>query len=203
MDLFSDLSEQPIDVVNQDGLVTYYGTVMSVDVADAYLQSLLHTIQWRNDEVLIANKHIVTKRLVAFYASDSLSYTYSNITKTALPWTKDLLKLKAMVEQQTNETFNSCLLNLYQSGEEGMSWHSDNDPDLKANAAIASLSFGAERKFSFKHKQTNETKSLILQHGSLLVMKAETQRFWLHCLPITKKVDDLRINLTFRTIINR
>ena len=119
----------------------------------------------------------------------------------ALPWTNELRVLKKMVEKETGENFNSCLLNLYHDGSEGMAWHSDGETDLEKNGAIASLSFGAERKFCFKHKKTKETVSLILQHGSLLVMKDETQSYWLHRLPPTKKIDHPRINLTFRTII--
>jgi len=98
------------------------------------------------------------------------------------------------------KTFNSCLLNLYHSGEEGMAWHSDAEKDLKKNGAIGSLSLGAERKFAFRHKQTKEKVELYLEHGSLLVMKGTTQTNWLHRLPPAKKVTALRINLTFRTI---
>ena len=117
-----------------------------------------------------------------------------------MPWNKELLELKELVEHKTGETFNSCLLNLYHSGEEGMAWHSDGEKDLKKNGAIASLSFGAERKFSFKHKVTKQNVSLQLEKGSLLVMTGETQTNWLHRLPPTKKVKMPRINLTFRTI---
>ena len=108
--------------------------------------------------------------------------------------------LKAKVEQKTGEKYNSCLLNLYHDGSEGMAWHSDGEKDLQRNGAIASLSFGALRKFAFKHKNTKEVVSLNLKAGSLLVMKGETQQHWLHRLPPTKKVQSPRINLTFRTI---
>jgi alkylated DNA repair dioxygenase AlkB len=106
-----------------------------------------------------------------------------------------------MMEQQTGETFNSCLLNLYHTGEEGMAWHSDAEKDLKKDGAIGSLSFGAERKFSFKHKQTAEKVEVHLEHGSLLVMKGTTQTHWLHRLPPTTKTNLPRVNLTFRTIV--
>src|SRR6185437_9422544 len=142
-----------------------------------------------------------TKRKVAWYGDKRFQYTYSKITKLALPWTNKLLQIKSFTEERTGETFNSCLLNLYHSGEEGMAWHSDGENDLKKNGAIASLSFGAERKFSFKHKQTKETVSLILEHGSLLMMKDATQQNWLHRLPPTKSIMKPRINLTFRTIV--
>jgi alkylated DNA repair dioxygenase AlkB len=117
-----------------------------------------------------------------------------------LAWTPELLKLKKIVEEQTGETYNSCLLNLYHNGEEGMAYHSDGEKDLKKNGAIASLSFGAERTFAFRHKVTKERISIVLEHGSLLVMKGETQTNWLHRLPPTKRVHAPRVNLTFRTI---
>jgi alkylated DNA repair dioxygenase AlkB len=84
-----------------------------------------------------------------------------------------------------------------------MAWHSDNEKQLKRNGAIASVSLGAERQFSFKHKKSKETHGSILQHGSLLVMKGVTQAHWLHRLPSTKKTHCPRVNLTFRTIIEQ
>lgn len=119
-----------------------------------------------------------------------------------LPWTKELLELKVFVESLTGELFNSCLLNLYHTGEEGMAWHSDDETDIKRDGAIASLSFGAERRFAFKHKHSKEKIELYLEHGSLLVMKDTTQSYWLHRLPPTKKVTTPRVNLTFRTIVD-
>ena len=110
------------------------------------------------------------------------------------------MELKEIVEKESGETYNSCLLNLYHSGSEGMSWHSDGEKMLKKNGAIASVSLGAERKFSFKHKETKQKIDIILERGSLLVMKETTQANWLHRLPPTKKVHSPRINLTFRTI---
>ena len=146
-------------------------------------------------------KHIVTKRKVAWYGDASYSYTYSKKTKQALAWTDELKALKYLVEHKTETKFNSCLLNLYHSGDEGMSWHSDDEKDLEENSAIASLSLGAERKFSFRHKQSKETVALMLEHGSLLVMKDITQTHWHHQLPKTKKVTQPRSNLTFRSMV--
>jgi len=201
MDLFRQSIEQPDNLLPQDGIVKYYGALISLASADDYFNRLLTTIEWKNDEAVIYGKRIITKRKVAWYADQAFEYTYSKTTKRALPWTNELLQLKAMVEKITGEQFNSCLLNLYHDGSEGMTWHSDGEKDLKKNGAIGSLSFGAERKFSFKHKATKETVSLVLEHGSLLVMQGTTQTYWLHCLPPTKKVMEPRINLTFRTIV--
>ncbi|MCR8666544.1 alpha-ketoglutarate-dependent dioxygenase AlkB [Aestuariibaculum sp. M13] len=184
-----------------DGTVNYYGKLFNKKEADFYFNNLLNEIEWRNDEAIIFGKLIITKRKVAWYGEKTFSYTYSNTTKHALPWTKSLLDLKNLIEQKTGETFNSCLLNLYHDGSEGMAWHSDGEKDLKKNGAIASLSFGAERKFAFKHKDTKEKVELALEHGSLLIMKDETQTHWLHRLPPTKLIKTPRVNLTFRTIV--
>lgn len=201
MDLFGNLADANENLLPKDGTVNYYGKILEKEEADAFYLQLLENIEWKNDEAVIFGKKILTKRKVAWYGDDNYEYTYSNSTKKAIPWTPELLKLKALAEEKTGERFNSCLLNLYHNGEEGMAYHSDGEKDLKKNGAIASLSFGAERKFSFKHKFTKEKVDLLLEHGSLLVMKDQTQSFWLHRLPPTKKVFTPRINLTFRTIV--
>lgn len=203
MDLFSSENQEQKNLLPHGGAVYYYGPLLPVHTADQYLEELLHEIEWKSDEAIIFGKHIFTKRKVAWYGDLGFEYTYSNTTKKALPWTSTLLKLKQIVEQKTGETFNSCLLNLYHNGDEGMAWHSDGEKDLKKNGAIGSMSFGAERKFSFKHKQSKETVSLILEHGSLLVMKGSTQTNWLHRLPPTKSMQRPRVNLTFRTIVTQ
>jgi DNA-N1-methyladenine dioxygenase (EC 1.14.11.-) len=200
MDLFDALIDSKQNLLPQDGEVHYYGPVLSLDHADTYLKSLLASIEWRNDEAVIYGKRIVTKRKVAWYGDKPFRYTYSKTTKTALPWTPELLDLKSCVEQASGELFNSCLLNLYSTGGEGMAWHCDEEVDLKRDGAIGSLSLGAERKFSFRHKQNQTVVSLVLQHGSLLVMRGTTQTHWLHRLPPTTKISEPRVNLTFRTI---
>ncbi|WP_067037390.1 alpha-ketoglutarate-dependent dioxygenase AlkB family protein [Allomuricauda sp. CP2A] len=200
MDLFSSQIDSNKNWLPCDGIVNYHGPILDYDEANAYYDNLLNTIAWKNDVAIIYGKRIETKRKVAWYGDRPFEYTYSNTTKEALPWTKDLLELKRLVEKQSGETYNSCLLNLYHSGEEGMAWHSDAEKDLKKDGAIGSLSFGAERRFSFKHKKTKEKVNLLLEHGSLLVMKGTTQTHWLHRLPPTKVVHKPRVNLTFRTI---
>ncbi len=201
MDLFSETIDRHGNWLPYDGTVHYYGRILPLEKAAYCLKQLLETIEWRNDEAVIFGKKIITKRKVAWYGEKPFEYTYSNTTKRALPWTKELLELKTLIETETGETFNSCLLNLYHSGEEGMAWHSDGEADLKKNGAIGSMSFGAERKFAFKHKQTKEKVELVLEHGSLLVMKGVTQTHWLHRLPPTKLITKARVNLTFRTIV--
>lgn len=203
MDLFNNNLGEKRNLLTKDGVVNYYGKIFSTQQANEFLEILLNQIEWENDEALIFGKRIITKRKVAWYADDAFEYTYSKVTKKALAWTPELLILKNIVEDKTGEQFNSCLLNLYHSGEEGMAWHSDAEKDLLKNGAIGSLSFGAERKFAFKHKVSQETVSLILENGSLLVMKDTTQSHWLHRLPPTKRISKPRVNLTFRMIVRQ
>jgi alkylated DNA repair dioxygenase AlkB len=199
--LFDETINPKINLLPMDGTVNYYGKIFYTSDANYFLNVLLENIEWQNDEAILFGRKIITKRKVAWHGSEAFEYTYSNVTKYALPWTEVLLTLKNTVENATGETFNSCLLNLYHNGSEGMAWHSDGEKDLKKNGAIASVSFGAERKFAFKHKHTKELVNIVLAHGSLLVMKDETQTHWLHRLPPTKIRHEARVNLTFRTII--
>lgn len=199
MDLFDATTVK--NILPYDGITSYHGVILDAHKSQFYYSRLLENIKWKNDEAIIFGKRIETKRKVAWYGSSEFSYTYSKVTKKANLWTPELLELKKLVEKESGENYNSCLLNLYHSGEEGMAYHSDGEKMLKKNGAIASLSLGAERKFSFKHKTTKERIDILLERGSLLVMKDVTQEFWLHRLPPTKKVTTPRINLTFRTIV--
>lgn len=189
------------NLLPRDGSVHYLGGILNPREAQDYFDILLETIPWKHDEIVVFGKRIVTARMVAWYGDSSFSYTYSGIIKHALKWTDELRELKVIAEKRTGASFNSCLLNLYHDGSEGMAWHSDDEKMLVRHAAIASLSFGAERKFCFKHKRTRQTASVILENGSLLVMKDTTQTHWLHGLPKSKKIKAPRINLTFRSIV--
>ena len=200
MDLFN--SEITANKLPYDGEVNYYGPILSLKESQELFEVLVDEIAWQKDSSIMFGKLIVTDRKMAFYAKDKLSYTYAHIERHTLPFTDHLLRLKELVEKKTGEKFNSCLLNLYYSGKEGMGWHTDDEKELHESGAIASLSLGAERNFVFKHKETKQRISMILQRGSLLVMKGSTQKNWLHSLPKTTKVNSPRINLTFRMMHN-
>lgn len=199
MKLF-ELADPQKNLLPYDGEVNYYGTVLQNP--QSYYERLMEEVAWQNDQTLIFGRLITTKRMVAWYGDEALEYTYSGMKKVASPWNTTLLELKRIVEHLTHETFNSCLLNLYHDGNEGMGWHSDAEKDLKENGTIASLSLGAERKFYFRHKQSKERIDLTLENGSLLLMRGTTQKYWLHQLPKSKKITRGRINLTFRTIVS-
>ncbi len=198
---FEEEGDPNVNLLPYDGQVYYFGKVLSESEARTYFSDLLNNVAWKNDESRIFGKHYVTKRKVAWYADIPTTYTYSGVVRESLAWNTPLLALKALVEKATGEKYNSCLCNLYHSGEEGMGWHSDDETSLKENGAIASLSLGAERKFAFKHKQTSEKVEKWLSSGSLLLMGGTIQKHWLHRLPPTKKVLTPRINLTFRTMV--
>ncbi len=183
-----------------DGEVFYHGAIFKWEESDYLLTRLNQSIKWQQDEIILFGKRIITSRKIAWYGENELKYTYSNSTKTAIPWTKELIDIKCKIEQITGQNYNTCLLNRYQNGNEGMSWHSDDEVMLAKGASIASVSFGAQRIFKFKHKKEKIKIDVILEHGSLLDMKGTTQNHWLHALPKSKKVNELRINLTFRKI---
>jgi alkylated DNA repair dioxygenase AlkB len=199
MDLFNQNSIQ--NILPYDGITNYHGLILSKNQCDFFYDTLFNQIPWENDQAIIFGKHYVTKRKVAWFGDKEYHYKYSGISKQAHIWTPELLQLKQVVEEASGATYNSCLLNLYHNGSEGMAWHSDGEKTLLENGAIASVTLGAVRKFSFKHKETKQRVDIVLENGSLLVMKGVTQKHWLHRLPPTKKVHTPRINLTFRTIV--
>ncbi len=200
MNLFGN--DPKSNLLPRDGMVNYHGPILSMAESIRYFETLLHQIPWKNDEAVIFGKHIITARKVAWYGDANFSYTYSGTTKQALAWTPELGALKCLVEELTGTAFNSCLLNLYHNGDEGMAWHSDDEKSLGKDSTIASVSFGAEREFRLKHKRGEEKISVLLESGSLLVMKGSTQSHWLHCIPKSKKIKTPRINLTFRTMVS-
>ncbi len=189
------------NLLPHDGTVFYMPSVFNEVESSLIFTTLLSEADWQHDVVKIFGKVHITSRKVAWYGDEDFSYSYSNSTKVALPWTKTLFEVKQRVEQHCATKFNSCLLNLYHNGNEGMGWHSDDERVLGINPQIASVSFGAPRKFLFKHKKSDEGISMILENGSVLLMKDETQHFWKHTLPKSRRVHHPRINLTFRKFI--
>ena len=193
-----------IENVNQnnllpyDGLVNYHPFAFSTEEIKAYFSYLSTEIQWQQDVVKLFGKTYITDRKVAWYAEKPFIYRYSGQSKIALPFSPTLLDIKSRVEKLTGSEYDACLLNYYHNGSEGMGWHSDNEKSIRPNSSIASVSLGVTRKFQFKHKTQGLKLDLILDSGSVLDMRGETQEFWLHALPKSKKVVGTRINLTFR-----
>jgi alkylated DNA repair dioxygenase AlkB len=189
---------EPENLLPKDGIAIYHGVVFNEKEAIIICKELLDTIPWKQDEVLMFGKKIKTKRKVAWYADAGITYTYAGVKKSGLQWTEALLGIKQKIEAITGASYNACLLNLYHEGEEGMGWHRDNEKEIIAESSIASVSFGAVRKFAFKHALTNERLDIELANGSLLDMKGVIQQHWYHSLPKTTRIKQMRINLTFR-----
>ena len=181
-----------------DGLVDYHPFAFSTEEVKAYFSYLSTEISWQQDVVKLFGKTYITDRKVAWYAEKPFIYRYSGQSKIALPFSPTLLDIKSRVEKLTGSAYDACLLNYYHNGSEGMGWHSDNEKSISPNSSIASVSLGATRKFQFKHKTQGLKLDLILDSGSVLDMREETQEFWLHALPKSKKIAGTRINLTFR-----
>lgn len=183
-----------------DGEALLYSQLVG-DSADVYFKELLETIQWEEEEITMFGKRMKVPRLIAWHGDADASYTYSGVKHDPHPWTPLLSEIRVRVENQSSCKYNSVLLNLYRDGSDSMGWHSDDEPELGENPVIASVSFGQERKFHFRHKQKKyDSVKLELGHGSLLVMKGETQHHWQHQVPKSKKILKPRINLTFRMV---
>ena len=198
-----------------DNLLPYDGQVNDLGVvineANALYENLLNELPWQSDIVTLFGKTHVTTRQIVWMGDHDVSYYYSGQTRRAIPWTKQMLHVKRHIEQQLssigiNVDFNSCLLNHYPSGTDGMGYHADDEKELGAQPIIASLSLGARRKFVFKHKTIRQKNKpvkveLYLESGQLIVMHGDTQDFWMHTITKTKTVASGRISLTFRKVL--
>ena len=189
-----------MNLLPKDGGATYFPGIFNPERCAALFDALNKTIDWKEDQLVMFGRLITTKRKVAWIGDAGCSYTYSGVQKFPQAWTTELLEIKHQVETLANVGFNSCLLNLYHDGTEGMGWHSDDEKELDPLAPIASVSFGGVRKFAFKHRQDKTNISLFLENGSVLLMQSPTQEFWQHSLTKTKRTVGPRINLTFRAI---
>lgn len=200
-----DGSDPALNLLPQDGVLNNHGRLGAAGEADVWLAALLQHTPWQKDQVQIGGQLRQTVRQVAWMADRPWPYTYSGVVHRAIPWTPDVLPIKARVEAQTGAVFNACLLNLYPDGQCGMGWHSDDEAELLAGAPIASLSLGAERRFDFRHKTEARLPVLrfVLRHGQLLVMRGETQQHWQHAIAKTAGVQTPRVNLTFRCMRTR
>jgi alkylated DNA repair dioxygenase AlkB len=183
-----------------DADILYVPNFLTKEKADYYFTKLKKEVSWQEDEITIFGKTYAQPRLTALYGNNGKPYSYSNIMMSPAPFSTDILRLKELVEQHTETTFTTCLLNLYRNGRDSNGWHADNERELGKNPIIASVSLGAERYFHLKHNTLPQRYKLALENGSLLLMQGTTQHFWKHQIPKTAKPVGERINLTFRII---
>ena len=184
-----------------DAEIIYFPSFISTEEADTLFQELIKETPWQQDEITVYGKKHLQPRLTALYGNKGMPYSYSNITMQPHNWTSSLQKIKSFIESVSDANFTTVLLNYYRNGSDGNGWHADNEKELGKNPIIASLSLGAGRNFQLKHNiDSTKKKSILLEHGSLLLMKGTTQHFWKHQIPKTTKPIGPRINLTFRII---
>ena len=202
-DLFSNESNSPIDFEIEDGGLLFYQNFIDYEESNKLLKIFSNNIEWKQDTINMFGKKIPIPRKTAWYGEPQASYVYSGIQNNPLPWTSELRILKQKIEDVCDNSFNSLLMNKYRDGNDKLSWHADDEPELDPQCAKASLSFGSQRAFSIKHrakKGEGYRHTIELTHGSLLIMKPPMQEFWLHQVPKRPKVERERINLTFRYV---
>lgn len=193
--------KEKIDLGLPDSDITYYPNFFSDQESVKYFSLLRKETLWQQDDITLFGKTHLQPRLTALYANNSKPYSYSGITMHPSVFTSSLVQIKHKIEILIHQKFTSCLLNLYRNGKDSNGWHADDEKELGKNPVIASVSFGAERTFHFRHKTKKDQKhKLVLESGSLLLMQGKTQHFWKHQLPKTRKPVGERVNLTFRII---
>ncbi|MFV5695005.1 alpha-ketoglutarate-dependent dioxygenase AlkB family protein [Flavobacterium sp. LB3P122] len=196
-----DSTSEPIQLHLPDAEIVYYPAFFNKEEADSIYAELINDIPWQQDEIRVFGKIHPQPRLTALYGNEGKPYSYSNIKMQPHPWNSLLQKIKSRIESVCDTTFTTVLLNQYRNGKDSNGWHADNEKELGINPVIASVSFGAERTFQLKHNsEKDQKKSIVLEHGSLLLMKGTTQHFWKHQIPKTTKPAGPRINGTFRVI---
>lgn len=200
LDLFSQANEQPQWVKITNGEYLFVPNFFDIVESNRHFNTLLNSIEWKQESMLMYGKNIPFPRLTAWYGDNDMPYSFSGITLSPIYWNDTLLEVKHKIEPIAKTIFNSVLLNRYRNGSDSISWHTDAEKELGINPIIASVNFGATRKFQLRHKSTKEKIELELTHGSLLIMGGELQHYWQHQVPKTKKVTKERINLTFRVI---
>ena len=195
-------SPQTIKYDLPDADITLIEKFFTAQESEVLLQHLIETINWQQYAISIFGKKLNQPRLTAFYGDENKRYSYSGLILNSIPWTEDLLLIKSRIESFAKVRFTSVLLNYYRNGSDSMGWHADDEKELGRNPVIASVSFGASRKFQLKHVKRKDIKKvdINLTNGSFLLMKGTTQHFWQHQIPKTSKILHARINLTFRII---
>lgn len=200
--MFNLFQEEPIHLNLPDAEFIYYPNFFTKEKADLFLETLLNETPWQHDEITIFGKKILQPRLTALYGNEGKSYGYSNIVMHPHSLNNTLTYIKDKIENTIEEHFTTVLLNLYRNEKDSNGWHSDNEKELGNDPIIASLSFGEERVFQIKHNTNKDVKqSILLQHGSLLIMKNGAQIHYKHQIPKASKPKKPRINLTFRKIM--
>lgn len=184
-----------------DAEVDYRAGFFAPTEARALFDGLRAEIRWERHRVRIRGREVECPRLSGW--EGEAAYSYSGLTLRPAPWTSQVAAVRRRIEATTGDAFNSVLANLYRDGGDRLGWHADDEPELGPSPVIASVSFGAPRRFLLRPKRGGASVPIVLEPGSLLIMRGATQRHWVHSLPPTRRPVGPRINLTFRRILTR
>ena len=192
MDQFGLFGEnESRSIVDVDGECLYYPRFF----LDDYFNELKSEVNWRQDQITLYGKTHNVPRLHAWHNDQNKSYEYSKISLPVNSFTPSLKIIRQQIETKLGLYFNSCLCNLYRDGQDYAAIHADDEPELGRNPVIASVSFGAQRKFVLKHKTKKglEKKEVLLENASLLLMRGALQHHWKHELPKSLRVKEIKI----------
>lgn len=196
------LFSEPVEILPFDGSAMLHHNFIDANHASDAFRRLIDETIWEERDIVVFGKKHREPRLSAWHSEPDISYTYSGILRSPQPWTPVLTELRKKCADATGATFNAVLANLYRDGNDCVGWHADNEASNGREPTIASLSFGASRRFDFRHRETRETIRVQLDPGSLLVMSGLSQHCWVHQLPRSKRVTEPRVNLTFRRVVS-
>jgi len=184
-----------------DAELEFHADWLDRATADLWLAQLHAETPWQQPQLQLYGRKVVLPRLVAWYGDAEASYRYSGLTHRPLPWTPLLTQIRARLVAAVGQPLNGLLLNYYRDGQDSMGWHSDDEAELGRNPLVASLNLGGSRRFDLRRKGHSRIEySLLLNHGSLLVMGGPTQHYWQHQVAKTRSPCAPRLNLTFRLI---
>ena len=178
-----------------------YRPTFYTNQANSYFSELQNNLDWQQQTVKVYGRTHNAPRLNCFYGDAGVHYSYSGLTHIAEGWPPLLAQLRDDMQNLAQTPFNTVLGNYYRNGQDTQGWHADNEKELGQNPVVASISFGAQRDFIFKHNQDKTVKATFsLPHGSVLIMAGSVQHQWQHALPRRTKISTPRINLTFRQV---
>ncbi|HEX8582347.1 MAG TPA: alpha-ketoglutarate-dependent dioxygenase AlkB [Acidimicrobiales bacterium] len=201
-DLF-EVAGEPVRLDLPDADVVWFPGFFPPAEADRLLAALLATTPWQQEVIRVYGRPRPVPRLTSWHGDPGRRYAYSGIEMDPVPWTPALLEVKERIEAVAGERFNSVLANWYRDGQDSVSWHSDDEPELGPEPTIGSVSFGDTRRFQLRHKRVDAEHAMDLTHGGFLLMRGPTQRCWRHQVPKTSRPVGQRVNLTFRVILDR
>ena len=194
-------------------------------LSDTVFSRLYHEVQWQK----MFHVQGEVPRLVAVQGEigeDGSMPVYrhpSDQSPPLLHFSPTVQLIRDILEKKINQPVNHVLIQLYRSGNDYISEHSDKTLDIVRGSSILNVSFGAQRtmrlrtKKLLKEKQEKEnipdriTQRVPMPHNSMFVLGERTNACWLHSITQDKRAprdrteaekayEGSRISLTFRHV---